>query len=84
MFLENSCMFINKQMIPLNGTIGMEVNQLYIVLLKRSWDQNVLTAYQGDGKVTNAKQITFIHHFMVIRFCWILIPFLGPGFFVMG
>ena len=49
MFLENNCMFYDREIVLLN-----------IVLLRSSYSQNVQAVHQGDfGKVRQAKQIKF-------------------------
>ena len=61
MFLENSCALDNTQIILLNGTIGMDLKELYMVPLRRTQAQNVLNVPQGVGKVKHAKQIKWNH-----------------------
>ena len=61
MFLENSCTLDNTKIILLSGTIGMDLKELYMVPLRRTRAQNVLTVPQGVGKVKHAKQIKCNH-----------------------
>ena len=80
-FLENSCTFNNTQIILLDGTIGMELKELYKVPLRTTWYQNVLNVHQEYWKecmlnrsnplITNGSKIQ--KH----SFCCILTSLLG-------